>query len=163
MSTCVNKQTEAGLLGILLQDKNTGAHGFRPGFDPVGHLWTNHYKSDPSKCMWNLIKYPQSLTWYFENCRCFTKLFFHHKWNDGRLLVINMVYTSCLTSCQTTEDLIKVLLILEKNSLAAVWTPTPKPEPAQKYPAGHRTPQAAPPDWADQNKIICPWKFNTKN
>ena len=27
---------------------------------------------------------------------------FHHKWNDAQLLLINMVYTSCLTSCQTT-------------------------------------------------------------
>ena len=32
----------------------------------------------------------------------FTKFFFHHNWNDGRLLLINMVYTSCFTSCRTT-------------------------------------------------------------
>ena len=35
---------------------------------------------------------------------CFTKIFFH-KWNELSLLVINMVYTSCFTSCQTTWDL----------------------------------------------------------
>ena len=30
---------------------------------------------------------------------------FHHKWNDARLLLINMVYTSCLTSYPMTQDL----------------------------------------------------------
>ena len=30
------------------------------------------------------------------------KFFFHHKWNDVQLLLINMVYTSCQTSCRTT-------------------------------------------------------------
>ena len=29
-------------------------------------------------------------------------LMFYHKWNDARLLFINMVYTSCLTSWRTT-------------------------------------------------------------
>ena len=32
----------------------------------------------------------------------FNKFSFHHKWNEVQLLLINMVYTSCLTSCQTT-------------------------------------------------------------
>ena len=36
----------------------------------------------------------QSVSWYFETFRCFTKSFFHHKSNDGRLLLISMVYTS---------------------------------------------------------------------
>ena len=31
---------------------------------------------------------------------CFTKFSFHHKWNEAPLLVINMVYTGCLTSCR---------------------------------------------------------------
>ena len=33
---------------------------------------------------------------------CFTKFSFHHKWNEAPLLVINMVYTGCLTSCRTS-------------------------------------------------------------
>ena len=32
---------------------------------------------------------------------CFAKFSFYHKWKDARLLLINMVCTSCLTSCQT--------------------------------------------------------------
>ena len=36
---------------------------------------------------------------------CLTKFLCHHKWNESWLLVINMVYTSCLTCCQTTKDL----------------------------------------------------------
>ena len=28
-------------------------------------------------------------------------LTFHHKWNEARLLIMNMVHTSCLTSCRT--------------------------------------------------------------
>ena len=40
----------------------------------------------------------QAFSEYFESSRCFTKCFFHRKWNDGGLLLINMVYTSCLTS-----------------------------------------------------------------
>ena len=35
---------------------------------------------------------------------CFSKIFFH-KWKELWLLVINMVYTSSFTSCQTTLDL----------------------------------------------------------
>ena len=38
---------------------------------------------------------------YFETFWCFNKFSFHHKWNDGQLLLINMVYTSCLMSSQT--------------------------------------------------------------
>ena len=34
---------------------------------------------------------------------CFTKFFFQQEWNDAWLLLINMVYTSCLTSSQTTQ------------------------------------------------------------
>ena len=33
---------------------------------------------------------------------CFTKFSFQHKWNEAPLLVINMVYTGCLTSCRTS-------------------------------------------------------------
>ena len=33
---------------------------------------------------------------------CFNKFSFYHKWNNTRLLLINMVHTSCLTSCRTT-------------------------------------------------------------
>ena len=47
----------------------------------------------------------QSVSWFFETFRCFTKFSFHHKWNNGRLLLISMVYTSCLTSCRTTSPL----------------------------------------------------------
>ena len=32
------------------------------------------------------------------------KFSFRHKWNDGRLLLINMVYRSCLKSSRTTWD-----------------------------------------------------------
>ena len=39
---------------------------------------------------------------YFETFWCSTKFSFYCKWNEVLLLVINMVYTNCLTSCQTT-------------------------------------------------------------
>ena len=42
----------------------------------------------------------QSVSYYFETFQCFTKFFIHHRWNDGGLLLIKMVYMSCLTSCQ---------------------------------------------------------------
>ena len=45
----------------------------------------------------------QAVSKYFETFRCFTKFSFHHKWNDGRLLLKNMACRSCLTSCQTTK------------------------------------------------------------
>ena len=50
----------------------------------------------------------QSVSYYFETCQCFTKSSFHHKLNDVRLLLMKMVYTSCLTSCPKTEDLRKL-------------------------------------------------------
>ena len=37
--------------------------------------------------------------WYF------TKFSFHLKWNETSLLVINIADTSCLTICDTTEEL----------------------------------------------------------
>ena len=39
---------------------------------------------------------------FWEFLILYHKFYFHHKWNEAWLLVINMVYTSCLTSCQTT-------------------------------------------------------------
>ena len=42
-----------------------------------------------------------SVSQYFETFQCFTRFFFHHKSNHGRLLLINMLFTSCLTRCQT--------------------------------------------------------------
>ena len=33
---------------------------------------------------------------------CFIKFSFHHKCNEAQLLMINVVHTSCFTSCQTT-------------------------------------------------------------
>ena len=33
----------------------------------------------------------------FETFGCFSKFFFHCKWNDERLLLINMIYKSCLS------------------------------------------------------------------
>ena len=35
----------------------------------------------------------------------FAKFSFHLRWNDGWLLLINMVYPRCFTSCWTTSDL----------------------------------------------------------
>ena len=43
--------------------------------------------------------------YHFETLWCFTTFSFHHNWNDARLLLIRMIYTSCLTGCQTTQDL----------------------------------------------------------
>ena len=48
--------------------------------------------------IYNLLQFAQ----YFETFWCFTKFSFHHKRNNAWLLQINMVYTSYLTSCQTT-------------------------------------------------------------
>ena len=39
---------------------------------------------------------------YFETFWCSTKFSFYCKWSEVLLLVINMVYTNCLTTCQTT-------------------------------------------------------------
>ena len=41
----------------------------------------------------------------FSDFCMFYQISFHHKGNDVRLLLINMVSSSCLTSCQTTSDL----------------------------------------------------------
>ena len=57
-------------------------------------------KWKPVKCNCKLCL--QSFSKYFEALWCFTKFSFHHKSNDARLLLINMVYMSCLMSCRTT-------------------------------------------------------------
>ena len=43
------------------------------------------------------INYLKSFSQYFGTFGCFTKFIFHHKYNEARLLVINMIYISCLT------------------------------------------------------------------
>ena len=48
------------------------------------------------------IQVLQSFSYYFETFWCFAKFSFNHKWNDARLLLINMVYKSCLMSYRTT-------------------------------------------------------------
>ena len=42
----------------------------------------------------------------FETFWCFIKFYFHHKWNDTWLLLANLVFKSCLTSCRTTQNYI---------------------------------------------------------
>ena len=42
---------------------------------------------------------------FFQAFWYFNKFSFHHKWNKEWLLLINMVYTSCLTSSLTSLDL----------------------------------------------------------
>ena len=41
----------------------------------------------------------QSWSEYFGIFWCFTKLSFQHEWSESWLLVINIVYTTCLMSC----------------------------------------------------------------
>ena len=48
--------------------------------------------------------YLQFWSQYFETFWVLN-FFFHHKWNEPWLLVINMVYTSCPTNWRTTYDL----------------------------------------------------------
>ena len=57
--------------------------------------WWEKYLSNDS-----LIKQTIMETFWF-----LTKFSFEEKWNEAWLLVINMVYTSCLASCWTTWDL----------------------------------------------------------
>ena len=54
-----------------------------------------------------IITYNQFHNMFHKTFQCFTKFSSHHKWNDGRLLLINMVYTSCLAR-RKTKDLRKL-------------------------------------------------------
>ena len=75
-------------------------HAVTSGFQQfLNDLTWNSKKSSYSLSYWLWVLQPVS---YFETFRCFTKLSIHHKWNDVRFLLINMVCTSCLTSCWTT-------------------------------------------------------------
>ena len=71
-------------------------------FDRKYPFWANLVQNIKIvKLSWNLI--PTVIFIIFLDFLCFTKFFFHLKWNHAQLLRINMVYTSCLTSCQTTK------------------------------------------------------------
>ena len=50
----------------------------------------------------------------------FYQIFIHHKYNDGRLLRINMVISNCATSCRITQN----------KPLAALHHPCPAPASA---------------------------------
>ena len=54
------------------------------------------------RCEFPHSKNLQTFSWYFETFWWFTKFSFQQKWNDARLLLMNMVYTSFLTSCRMT-------------------------------------------------------------
>ena len=81
----------------------------------------------------------------------FTKFSFHRKWNDVQLLLINMVYTSCLTRCQVgRRKLILSIYINRSLHRARYQNPTrqgPKP-PAQDL--GTR-----PKIWARIPRPVC--------
>ena len=46
----------------------------------------------------------QSFSSYLETFWCFTKCFFHQKWNDARLLHINMVKSKLSPQCATSYE-----------------------------------------------------------
>ena len=52
-----------------------------------------------------MVKCGLTLSWvFYRTFWYFAKFSFHHKSKEAWLLIINMVYTSCLTSCQTPPD-----------------------------------------------------------
>ena len=58
-----------------------------------------------TKCIKNEWKFCTQPWSYFETFYYFTKRSFHHTRKKGRLLVIIIVCTSCLTSCRRTQIL----------------------------------------------------------
>ena len=75
---------------------------FQAIFGKLFQTFSEHLLYDLS---WNdliLLLKSTILVIIFWDILMFTKFFFHHKWNELWLLVINMVYTNCLTSCRTT-------------------------------------------------------------
>ena len=74
----------------------------------------------------------QSVSQYFETFQCFTKFSFHHKWNEGRLLLINMVYTSWGGLCphKKKKKRLRILVNYEisgKCPNPIEWWPSAKP------------------------------------
>ena len=63
-----------------------------------------HGSSVQNSACWKAAyySYNHGWKWYCGTFWCFTKFAFHDKSNKAWLLVINKVYTSCLTNCQTT-------------------------------------------------------------
>ena len=55
-------------------------------FSKIG---TKNFTSDP--CFSNLVKL-QWFSQHFQTFWCFTKFSFHQRWNEARLLVINIIY-----------------------------------------------------------------------
>ena len=92
----------------------------------------------------------QSFPWYFETFWCFMKFSFHHKWNDARLLLMSMVYTSCLTTCRTTQELglkscrSTIIFIIPWDPLIPHETPPP-PQANRHAPITHRHGTRKPP------------------
>ena len=67
---------------------------------------------------------------YFETLWCFTKFSFHHKWNDARLLLINMVYIQSMRTPVTLT-----------NTLSSPTNPiTPRDPANHAHPSTHATP-----------------------
>ena len=81
----------AMLLGILDYSMLENMKNWKRGHE----IWKRCWKSRSNNYLHNNLR-------MFDVLPNFT---FTQKWNDARLLFINMVYTSCFTSCQTTYDL----------------------------------------------------------
>ena len=64
-------------------------------------FWANSVQKIKIVCLcWNLVS--TIMVIIFWDFLCSTKFFFHNKSSEAWLLVLNMLYASCLTKCQTT-------------------------------------------------------------
>ena len=69
---------------------------------------------------------------------CFTNFPFHHKWNEARLLLINMVRKYCLTSCWNTYNVGASDLKKNQKNLKTCYSYKPAPSPHPWHPANDR-------------------------
>ena len=112
-----NKRVASGFKRSFCKWKTKNS--FKYGYSQVCyHVWKMHnlqtaetpkkakkllkVKAKPSVDARTLKTFTSPLLQYSDTFLCFTKFCFAQKWNDARLLLINMVYMSCLTSCKTT-------------------------------------------------------------
>ena len=84
---------------VDLGDVDSGGVYDNGGFDTSGGDKTPCGDGDTKVDCGN---YLQPCSSSFETFRCFTKFSLYRKWNEAWLLVINMVYTNCLTIYRKT-------------------------------------------------------------
>ena len=93
---CLRKVSSQRVLGIIMDEKLSFASHLENITKKISQAYNRLTRFT------DMGPHLHSVSQYSETFRCFTRFSFHHKSNHGRLLHINMLFTSFVVRCRMT-------------------------------------------------------------